>query len=269
MTRDPFKEYIRQSEPDKKQKGYAWQIGMGLQKVDGLEPSAYLVETAIKNVEGEITLDEAQKLINDYYAAHPDNLVEGRTEEADKVSLRIAQILSENAFSFTPNEYIAIHRKLFTGLYEHAGKIRDYNISKKEWILGGASVIYGSADILRETLEYDFMWEKNFKYKGLTIDEIITHLATFTSRLWQIHLFKEGNTRTTAVFLIKYLKTLGFDAINDIFAEHAWYLRNTLVRANYNDVKNDIHETTEYLELFLRNLLLEESNELRNREMKV
>ena len=192
-----------------------------------------------------------------------------RTEEADKVSSRIAEILSETAFSFSPNEYISIHRKLFRGIYKHAGKIRDYNITKKEWVLDGATVMYGSASELRATLEYDFSQEKDFSYKGLSMDEIIHHLAVFVSRLWQIHIFGEGNTRTTAVFFIKYLRTLGFSATNDIFAENAWYFRNALVRANYTNLQKGIHETTEYLEVFLRNLLLNEKNELHNRNLHI
>ena len=192
-----------------------------------------------------------------------------RTEEADKVSSRIAEILSETAFSFSTNEYISIHRKLFHGIYKHAGKIRDYNITKKEWVLDGATVMYGSASELRATLEYDFSQEKDFSYKGLSMDEIIHHLAVFVSRLWQIHIFGEGNTRTTAVFFIKYLRTLGFFATNDIFAENAWYFRNALVRANYTNLQKGIHETTEYLEAFLRNLLLNEKNELHNRNLHI
>ena len=270
MEKDPFKEYLRESEPDKAHKGYAWSTAIGLQAVDGLKPSKYLIDTAIKNIEGKITMKEAQNLIDSYYEERPVHLSDDeRTEEADKVSLRIAEILSETAFSFSPNEYIAIHRKLFQGIYNHAGKIRDYNITKKEWVLDGATVMYGSASELRATLEYDFSQEKDFSYKGLSMDEIIHHLAVFISRLWQIHIFGEGNTRTTAVFFIKYLRTLGFAATNDIFAENAWYFRNALVRANYTNLQKGIHETTEYLELFLRNLLLNEQNELQNRNLNI
>ena len=237
--------------------------------MDGLKPSKYLIDTAIKNIEGEITIDEAQELLNTYYEENPKADTGDRTEEADKVAVRIAKILSEKAFSFTPNEYISIHKKLFTGIYGHAGKLRDYNITKKEWVLNGATVLYGSASELRATLDYDFSEEKKFSYKNLNMEEIIHHLAIFVSRLWQIHVFGEGNTRTTAVFFIKYLRTLGFDATNDTFAENAWYFRNALVRANYNDLKNGVHETTEYLELFLKNLLLDEKNELHNRSMHI
>lgn len=269
MDKDPFKEYIKESEPSKRDKGYAWHTAIGLQAVDGLKTSQYLINTAIKNIEGDISIDEADELLNSYYEENPKVEIDDRTEEADKVSLRIAKILSEKAFSFTPNEYISIHKKLFVGIYKHAGKIRDYNITKKEWVLNGATVLYGSASELRATLDYDFSEEKKFSYKRLNMDEIIHHLAVFVSRLWQIHIFAEGNTRTTAVFFIKYLRTLGFDVTNDIFAENAWYFRNALVRANYNDLKNGVHETTEYLELFLRNLLLDENNELHNRSMHI
>lgn len=270
MEKDPFKEYLKESEPDKAYKGYAWSTAIGLQAVDGLKPSKYLIDTAIQNIEGKITIKEAKHLIDSYYEEKTVQLSDDeRTEEADKVASRIAEILSETAFSFSPNEYISIHRKLFQGIYSHAGKIRDYNITKKEWVLDGASVVYGSASELRATLEYDFSQEKNFSYRGLSMNEIIHHLAVFVSRLWQIHIFGEGNTRITAVFFIKYLRTLGFSVTNDIFAENAWYFRNALVRANYTNLQKGIHETTEYLEVFLRNLLLNEKNELHNRNLHI
>ena len=269
MKTDPFKEYIIQTEPSKRDKGYAWQTAIGLQAVDGLKPSEYLIATAINNIEGRIDMDEAQQLLDQYYRENPALQEDDRTEEADKVSARIAKLLSEKAFSFTPNQYLAIHKGLFSGIYKHAGQIRTYNITKKEWVLDGATVLYGPASELRAALEYDLSQEKSFSYRGLSMDETVHHLAVFVSRLWQIHVFTEGNTRTTAVFFIKYLRTLGFDVTNDIFAENAWYFRNALVRANYSDLKNGIHETTEFLELFLRNLFLGEKNELHNREMHI
>lgn len=269
IRKDPFEEYVKQAEISKKDKGYAWQTAIGLQAVDGIKPSNYLIETAIKNIEGEISFDHAEELLNTYYKENKNNSPEDRTEEADKVSVRIASILSEKAFNFAPAEYISIHKRLFDGIYKHAGKLRDYNITKNEWVLSGNTVTYGSAYNLRETLEYDFDTEKNFSYKGLSKDEIISHIATFISNLWQIHIFGEGNTRTTAVFLIKYLRKLGYDVTNDSFSENAWYFRNALVRANYTDLQNDIHETKKYLELFLRNLLLNENNPLHNRDMHI
>ncbi len=268
IKRDPFEEYLKLTEPSKRELGYAWYTAMGLQAVDGLETSDYLKTTARKNIEGIITLEQAEKMIESYYEESKDRNVD-RDKEADLVSARIAKILSENAFSFSVPQYIGIHRRLFEGIYSHAGRIRDYNISKKEWILDGASVHYGNALELKEMLEYDIRMEKEYEYLLNSISSIISHLAKFISGLWQIHAFGEGNTRVTAVFLILYLRSMGFDVTNDIFAENAWYFRNALVRANYNDLSNGIRETTEYLELFLRNLLLNEKNELKNRYLHI
>ena len=268
IKRDPFEEYIKNLPPTRKELGQAWSTAIGLQDVDGLKPSEYLYETAKKNIDGEITIEEAGERINAYYESR-DGRAERDTEEADKVSQRIARLLSEKAFVFSPAQYISIHKELFSGIYSHAGKLRDYNITKKEWVLDGDTVAYGSAINLRETLEYDFSQEREFRYNGLTMTETIRHFAAFVSRLWQIHAFGEGNTRTTAVFFVKYLRQLGFEVSNNMFAEHSWYFRNALVRANYSNIQKGIYETTEFLEKFLRNLLLMESNELHNREMHV
>ncbi len=268
IKRDPFEEYIRQSEPDKRELGYAWYTAMGLQAVDGLAASDYLKKTAKKNIEGEITILEAGKLIESYYNESEERDAD-RTKEADIVSVRIAAILSESSFTFSVPQYIGIHRRLFEGVYSHAGKIRDYNISKKEWVLDGASVHYGNALELQEMLDYDIRTEKEYDYPQNSVSAIIPHLARFVSQLWQIHAFGEGNTRTTAVFFIKYLRSMGFDVTNVTFAENAWYFRNSLVRANFTDLSKGIRETTEFVELFLRNLLLGETNELKNRYLHI
>lgn len=267
-SKDPFDKYIRNLPPTRKELGHAWSAAIGLQDVDGLKPSEYLYETAKKNIDGEISVDEARELINSYYESKAGTVEHG-TEEADKVSARIAKLLSDNAFVFSLAQYISIHKELFQGIYDHAGKLRDYNITKKEWVLDGDTVSYGGAIDLRETLDYDLERERMFRYNGLTMTETVHHLAIFISRLWQIHAFGEGNTRTTAVFFIKYLRQLGFSAENGLFADNSWYFRNALVRANYNNIQKGIYETTEYLEKFLKNLLLKESNELHNREMHI
>ncbi len=265
-----FEEYIRQGEPHKREKGYAWQTAIGLQAVDGLKPSEYLKEKARQHIEGDITIDEVKQLVDSYYKSKvARSSSEDRTEEADKVSARITEILSENTFTFSPIEYLAIHRHLFEGIFSHAGQIRDYNITKNEWVLKGATVLYASAGSIRETLEYDFSQEKIFDYKNLNIDEAIRHIARFVSGIWQIHAFGEGNTRTTAVFTIKYLHTFGFNFSNETFANHSWYFRNALVRANYNDLTKGVYATTEFLEKFFRNLILNEQNELKNRNLQI
>jgi len=265
-----FDEYLRQGEPNKAEKVKAWKTAIGLQQVDGLKPSDYLITTAKQNIEGDITIAEVKMQLDAYYLQHPTIDEENRTEEADKVSARIAEILSENTFTFSPTEYLTIHRRLFQVIYSHAGKIRDYNITKKEWVLNGDTVLYAGAEGLRETLEYDFEQEKKFSYKGLSQHGYIEHIALFISYLWQIHVFGEGNTRTTAVFLIKYLRKLGFKEVNnDLFAQHSWYFRNALVRANYEDLSKNIHKTDTFLVRFLSNLLLNENHTLKNREMNV
>ena len=267
MHKDPFEEYIRQGEASQYEKAQAWKTAIGLQAVDGLTPSAYLVDLAKKNIEGQMSLQVLHTLLENYYESYPNQ--EDRTAEADIVSLRMSELLLEKAFSFTPNEYLSIHRQLFTDIYAHAGSIRDYNITKKEWILDGDTVTYGSVSELGATLRYDIEQEKNFSYANLDMSETIRRLAIFVARLWQIHVFGEGNTRTTAVFFIKYLRTLGFTVTNDMFANHAWYFRNSLVRANYQNLKLGVYRTTEYLERFLQNLLLDESHLLSNRCMHI
>ena len=261
-----FEEYIRHTDASKKDKTLAWSTAIGLQQVDGLKPSSYLYETAKKNIEGELSFDEAKNLIDSYYESRTARTQDDeRTEEADKVSSRIAQILSEPSFNFSPSHLIAIHKRLFEGIFKFAGKIRDYDITKKEWVLNGDTVMYGASFELKAALDYDFEMERNFKYKGLSTDEIIKHITFFVSRLWQIHAFGEGNTRTTAVFTIKYLRSMGYKVDNDIFAQNSWYFRNALVRANYKNLKAGVEENPVYLERFFRNLILGENNELKNR----
>ena len=265
-----LEEYIRQGEPTRSQKSEAWQTAIGLQQVDGLTTSEYLLNTAKEHIEGNINIDQVQNRIYSYYEQKNERTqFENETREADIVATRIAELLGESAFQLSPIQWMEIHKRLFHGVFNFAGKIRDYNITKKEWILKDNTVIYASFDSIRETLKYDFGEEKKFSYEGLSIDEIIEHLAKFTSDIWQIHPFGEGNTRSTAVFIIKYMKTLGFNVSNDVFAEHSWYFRNALVRANYNDLRNGIHATTKYLEMFFSNLLLGTNYQLKNRYMHV
>ena len=246
---------------------YLIETGIGLQDVDGLKNSSYFLSQADKYINGKISLDELDKIINSYYENKPGE--DERTEEADIVSNRIAQIISNDSFTFTVGQLVSIHKRLFDGVFNHAGKLRDFNFIKKEWVLDGRSVIYGDYHDLQSTLEYDFESERRFEYIGLSKDEIIEHLATFVSNLWQIHAFQEGNTRTTAVFFIKYLRSLGFDVTNDVFAKNAWYFRNALIRANFRFIAKGINDDKSYLILFLRNLLLSEHNILRNRDLRI
>ena len=265
-----FDEYLHQSEPDKRAKSYAWQTAIGLQAVDGLKTSDYLLDTVRKDIEGEIDIDEVSRLIHSYYESKGIHTEEDEEQhEADKASVNIRRLLTEQTFAFTLVGLTSIHRRIFDGIFKFAGQIRDYNISKREWVMRGESVLYVSAPDIRRAIEYDLEQERQFDYSGVNPEGFIRHFARFIAGLWQIHPFGEGNTRTTAVFAIKYLRSMGFHIENDLFAKHAWYFRNALVRANYTNLQKGIHETTEYLEAFLRNLLLNEKNELHNRNLHI
>lgn len=265
-----LEEYIKQGEPDQIEKSEAWQTAIGLQAVDGLKTSAYLLDTAKEHIEGKISIDEVQKRIQSYYEQRTVRTdVESETKEADIVSTRIAKLLGEKTFQFSPAEWLTIHRRLFEGVFPHAGQIRQYNITKKEWVLKGETVTYAAWSSIKDTLDYDFATEKQFSYEGLSVDASVKHLAKFAADIWQIHPFCEGNTRATAVFMIKYMKTFGFRVNNDAFEKNSWYFRNALVRANYNDLQNGIHATTKFLEMFFSNLLLGTSHELKNRYLHI
>ena len=260
-------EYIKQGEPSRVEKTKAWETAIGLQEVDGLKPSEYLVETAKEHIEGKININEVENRINHYYKVLENRNSEEKenSEEADKVAVRITEILSDNSFNFNPTELMNIHQRLFSGIYDHAGKIREYNFTKDEWVLNDDTVIYASYETIMDSLKYDFEQEKNFSYKDLSLDESIKHLCRFTSNIWQVHPFCEGNTRTTAVFIIKYLRTFGFDINDDVFAEHSWYFRNALVRANYKKFDINVFEDISFLEKFFYNLLANKNYKLKNR----
>lgn len=265
-----FDEYLRQEEPSQKESAENWKTAIGLQAVDGLQPSAYLIDVAKRNIEGEISLDESRKLIDSYYQSKTVRTPKDEDEEeADKVSANIAKILASKTFAFNTNGYVSLHRRIFEGVFKHAGEIRQYDISKKEWVIEGDSVNYLNWEDLRRALDWDIEQEKNFSYKGLTDDEKIEHIAKFISGIWQIHAFREGNTRTTAIFTIQYLRSLGYEVNNEIFAKHSWYFRNALVRANYRNIQKGIDYSPIYLVRFFRNLLLGESWVLKNRYLHI
>ena len=265
-----FEEYIRQGEPDKKEKASIWRTAIGLQAVDGLKTSDYLKDTARKHIEGEIDIDEARELIKTYYQSktkrEPDD---DDKQEADKVSANITKILSSETLDFSTKGYIALHRRIFEGVFKHAGRVRDYDITKKEWVLNYDTVHYLNWEDLRRALDHDIEQERSFSYKSISSDELIAHITRFVSGIWQIHAFGEGNTRTTAVFTILYLRDIGFKVENDMFADHSWYFRNALVRANYRSAVEGIDYSPQYLERFFRNLLLGEQWDLRNRYLHI
>lgn len=264
-----FEQYIIQGEPGRKERAENWQVAIGLQAVDGLKPSHYLLRTAQDHIEERISIDEVERRIAAYYQTEEGRREEAGTDEADGVSARIARLLAEYTFTFSPAMLSSIHRRLFDGILPRAGRYRQTNIKKREWVLDGASVLYSSCDMIGATLDYDFEQERLFSYKGIDLPRVVKRISNFVSGIWQIHPFGEGNTRTTAVFTIKYLRQLGYKVDNDPFKANSWYFRNALVRANYQNLPAGVERTTEYLELFFRNLLMGEKNELKNRYLHI
>ena len=265
-----FDEYIKASEPHKRERAEAWRVAIGLQAVDGLQVSEYLKQTARQHIEGEITIDEAREQIKQYYISKTQHDADDdEKSEADRVSGNIAKLIGSPSFTFSGAGVMSIHHAIFEGVFKHAGQLRTYDITKKEWVLRGDTVMYGRWQDLRMALDYDIDQEKQFDYRGLSMSEVVEHIAKFISGIWQSHPFREGNTRTTALFAIKYLKSIGFECNNDMFEQHSWYFRNALVRANYKNVAKGINQDYSFLNNFFRNLLMGENHELKNRYMLV
>lgn len=242
-----------------------WNAAIGLQQVDGLVPSKYLLKLAQENVYKKLSLDEIENLLYEHY----ENTSDSSTKEADLVSKRIAELLSTDSFSLSPVTFKNLHEYLFKDILQeqYVGNFRDVNLSKEEPILNGNSVKYANYWDIKDLLDYDLATEKNFNYSNLSSKNMQKHFAEFTRNIWQTHPFREGNTRTTAVFMELYLNSKGFDINNDLFARKSLYFRNALVRANYADYKMGIFETTDYLQKFYDNLLFNGAHELTNKEL--
>jgi len=264
-----FDEYYEATEPGRRERALGWATAIGLQQVDGLKPSPYLLETARRNIEGEITAEEARRRIDEYYEIKVEHDVPEDAEEADKVAARINQIIHTPSFRLSPEYYLGLHGKIFDGVFAHAGQIREVDLTKREWVLNGDSVQYEASFLIEKSLAYDFEQEKKFKYGGMSDDAFIEHFSSFISGIWQIHPFREGNTRTTAVFVIKYLRSKGCDVTNDLFAKKSFYFRNALVRANYENQNQKVSKTLLPLEEFFKVLVFGEEIELHNRFLKL
>lgn len=268
---EEFEQYLRAEEPDKVQRAKNWSIAIGLQDVDGIRPSDFLLQQAKENIEGNISREQVRKNIEEYYKKKSvrEEAIKNRTFEADNVIERINTLLAEKAFTFSPSELRHIHEFLFKGLDKRAGVYRDYNITKNQWILDGDTIEYGRAGNLTELLNFDFSEEKKFDFTNHSSLKALNHIARFISGIWQIHPFGEGNTRTTAVFLLKYLKSFGFNVDNESFAKHSWFFRNALVRSQYENIPKGIHRTFEPLERFLNHAVFGTPADLRNRTLHI
>lgn len=265
-----FDEYYDEAvEPGKRERAFAWATAIGLQDVDGLKPSKYLLKMAKRHIEGEISQEDACRLVDEYYETKEGHDLPDDVQEADKVSARMISVINSPGFRLSPEYYIGLHKRIFDGVFPHAGNVREVELSKREWALNGDTVQYTPSCVIRDSLEYDFDREKKFKYKGLSEDAFVEHFASFISGIWQIHPFREGNTRTTAVFAIKYLRSKGFDVTNDLFADKSFYFRNALVRANYENQKLNVDKTRLPLEEFFKVLIYGDEIELHNRFLRI
>jgi fido (protein-threonine AMPylation protein) len=252
-----------------RERAHAWATAIGLQDVDGLKPSKYLLATAKRHIEGEISQEDARRLVDEYYETKEGHDLPADVQEADKVSARMIAIINAPGFRLSPEYYLGLHKSIFEGVFSHAGIIREVELTKREWVLNGDTVQYTPSCVINDSLEYDFDRERKFKYKGLSEDRFVEHFAAFISDIWQIQPFREGNTRTVALFAIKYLRSLGYQVSNDLFAEKSWYFRNALVRANYENVRLQVEKTQLPLEEFFKVLLFGYELELKNRFLRV
>lgn len=266
-----FEQYLASGEPGVEERARNWSMAIGLQDVDRLKPSEFLLKQAKANIEGKISSEEVGKRLEEYYSQKSvrDKAEADGTFEADRVADRINLLLAEKAFTFSPMELSRIHGFLFKGILPHAGQHRTYNITKNQWILDGDTISYGSADSLSELLNYDFGEERKFDYSTVSYADAIKHIVQFISGIWQIHAFGEGNTRTTAVFLIKYLRNFGFEVNNESFEKHSWFFRNALVRSQYENIPKGIHRTFEPLERFMNFAVFGIPADLRNRTLHI
>ena len=257
---------------EQKPKGYIkqlqWDMAIGLQQVDNLKPSKYLEQISEKNILGELTLEEVEQSLKEYYTTKEKNINHNELE-CDFVSMRIVELLNQDNFELSVDYLKYIHKYLFQDVYEFAGEFRKIDFSKHEKILNNDSVAYGSSKTLNESLEYDISLEKEKSYKDMSIVEVIKNITDFTSNIWQVHPFREGNTRITAVFIEKYLISLGYNVDNSLFKDKSVYFRNALVRSNYFNNYLNIKEDNTYLIKFYENLLLGKNNNLHSEDLIV
>ena len=264
-----FAGYLTAREPGRRERADAWATAIGLQAVDGLRPSEYLYEVAKRHIEGDITAGKARDLVDDYYETKSGRALPDDIKEADKVSARIIEVVNDDGFDLSPAYFSALHGLIFEDVLKGAGGFREVNIRKHEWVLKDDSVTYGDWKAIGSSLDYAFDREKDYSYVRKSRRQVIAHLCRFVAGIWKIHPFREGNTRTTAVFAIKYLKELGYAVTDNMFKDNSWYFRNALVRACYENPPKGVARAWEPLERFFENLLLGKGHELKSRYLLV
>lgn len=253
---------------DKLKKLESWELAIGLNEVDNLKPSKYLIELTKDSIDNNKTYSEVEESLYTYYSKQDlSDINIQRTLEADIVATRIVSIINDRSFRFSPVYLKTIHKKLFSGVFpkdleKYIGVFRDCNLTKNEPILNGRSVIYADYSSIEDFLEYDFNIESNKSYKDISKLDFVKNIAKFTSSIWQIHPFREGNTRTIAVFIIKYLNSKGLNINNEPFKNNSKYFRDALVLSNFANYSNNIVEDQDYLVSFF-DLALFNNNSLK------
>ena len=274
MSEEELDSSVNEYEEEYKSSNYLkqlqWDMAIGLQKVDNLKPSKYLEKLSKQNIEGNLTIEKVEKELREYYIEKENkNEINYNELECDFVSIRIVELLDENKFELSVDYLKYIHKFLFQDVYEFAGEFRKINFSKHEKILNNDSVAYGDCNTLTKSLEYDISLEKEKNYKEMSIVEVINNITKFSSSIWQVHPFREGNTRTTALFIEKYLISLGYNVNNSLFKDKSVYFRNALVRSNYFNNYLKIEKDSSYLSKFYENLLLDKNNNLHSKDLIV
>ncbi len=251
-----------------------WETAIGMQAVDGLLPSKEFITLVTKSLtkssispSGLITLMRVG-----YYDNGSNEPIDKDTMQADYVSTNIYHFLRKWYYYYpdlcTLEAFKEIHERLFRKTHENAGEFRRYNISKREWVLSGDTVKYGDCINIKSELEKCFTKAKKCSQMNQT--EMVKYLSELTSSIWQVHPFSEGNTRTTACFMISYILTVtDFPQIYDTFVDNSLYFRNALVRACYENSQYGIKPTTRYLERFYENLLFDKKNKLDNQQLHI
>lgn len=263
-------DYIEEIKPEGYVKQLEWDMAIGLQEVDNLKPSKHLEKLLGENVSGNLTIKQVEEELREYYIEKDkkQELIHNELE-CDFVSTRIVELLQIDNFELSVDYLKYIHKYLFQDVYEFAGEFRKIDFSKHEKILNNDSVAYGDCKTLKESLEYDISLEKEKNYKDMSVVEVINNITKFSSSIWQVHPFREGNTRTTALFIEKYLISLGYEVDNTLFKDKSVYFRNALVRSNYFNNYLNIKEDSSYLVKFYENLLLGKNNNLHSQDLIV
>jgi len=251
--------------------GY-WSLSCGLQAVDGLTVSKSALLDGDDYVAGTKSATEVYNRSLDRYSSH---VQEGREAEADVVAAAMLVALEDDGFSLSPIMLDNIHARIFepatvVGFDRRwVGRHRTVNITKSEPVLGGRSVTYADWRMISDQLRYDFSEERRHCYGSSLNEEFVRHFSRFIANIWQTHAFREGNTRTVALFSQKYLRYLGVRCDNMLFMDNSLFYRDALVRANFSNLELGIAEDLSFLNAFYENLVLDKNHNLSSYDLNL